>query len=373
MGGINVAVPLMAISLGASSLSLGILGSSTSLSFIALCFFFARLSERWHRKNLLVLGSLVYVAVPLLLSFSSQIYHLYLAKLLMGIAGAMFWPTLEAWIAEKKSKRTLIRKMALFNISWGIGATVGPLIGGILFGISLKLPFYFAFLISISLLLLLFYKTPKTGSATKSKPPKGKTVLSEGPSPGKFSLYTRISWMANFVLCFCTGMVLYIFPKLGTQLQISPSFLGFLIFILSLSRVITFYGLGRAHQWHYRILPLALFQLMAAVGLVMISTVSSFPLFILAFAFLGMGQGMTSSSSLFYSVSVTYQKGPSAGIHETILMSGFLLGPLVGGAVAQGFSLRGPYLLGAAIVLIGISAQLLSRRRYGLLQNATTA
>lgn len=283
----------------------------------------------------------------------------------MGIAGAMFWPTLQAWIAEKESKRTLVQRMALFNVSWGIGATVGPLIGGILFGISLKLPFYFAFFVSVLVLFVVFYKTPKASLSSKSK-----TFVSEDP-PDNFSLYVKISRIANFVVCFCTGMVFYVFPKLGTQLQMSPLFLGFLIFSLSLSRLLTFYGLGRVHQWHYRIFPLALFQLIAAVGLIIISTASSFPLFILAFVFMGMGMGMTFSSSLFYSVNVTSQKGPSIGMHETILMSGFLLGPLIGGAVAQEFSLRAPYLAFAAIVVVGISIQLLIKRRYGLLQRVT--
>lgn len=283
----------------------------------------------------------------------------------------MFWPTLEAWIAEKESKRTLIQKMALFNISWSTGLAIGPLIGGILFGMNFKLPFYFAFFVSVFVLFILFYKTPKVNFATKSKSFADKTFLSEAP-PHSFSLYIKISRLANFVLCLCTGMVWYIFPKLGTQLQISPLFLGLLMFILSLSRVLTFYGLGRVHRWHYRIFPLVLFQLVTAVGLVIIFIASSLPLFFLAFVFIGVGLGMTFSSSLFYSVNVTSQRGPSAAIHETILMSGFLLGPLIGGAVAQGFSLRAPYPVVAAIVVVGIFTQLLLKRRYDLPDRAAT-
>ncbi len=365
MGSITIAVPLMAISLGVSSLWLGILGSSMGITYISLCFFFGKLSERWHRKNLLVLGSFVYVAAFLFFSFSSQIYHLFLSMLLLGVAGAMFWPTLEAWIAEKKSKRTLIQKMALFNISWGTGFAVGPLIGGILFGMNFKLPFYFAFFVSVFVLFILFYKTPKVSLATKNKSFTDKALLSEDP-PHSFSLYIKISRMANFILCLCTGMVWYIFPKLGIQLQISPSFLGLLMFTLSFTRVLTFYGLGRVQRWHYRIFPLVLFQLIAAVGLIIIFIANSLPLFFLAFVFIGVGLGMTFSSSLFYSVNVTSQKGPSAAIHETVLMSGFLLGPLMGGAVAQEFSLRAPYLVVAAIVVVGIFTQLLFKRRYDL-------
>ncbi len=372
MGSITIAVPLMAISLGVSSLSLGILGSSSGLAYVSLCLLFGKLSERWHRKNLLVLGSFLYVAASLLFSFSSQIYHLYLSMLLLGTAGAMFWPTLEAWIAEKESKRTLMQKMALFNISWSTGFAVGPLVGGILFGMNFKLPFYFAFFVGVLVLFVLFYKTPKVGLSSKSETFTGKTLLSGDP-PDSFSLYIRISRMANFILCLCLGMVRYIFPKLATELQISPSFLGLLFFILALSLMLTFYGLGRVHRWHYRIFPLVLFQLIAAVGLIVIFTTSSLPLFFLAFVFIGVGLGMTFSSSLFYSINITSQKGPSAAIHEMVLMSGFLLGPLIGGAVAQKFSLRAPYLAFAAIAVVGISIQLLIKRRYGLLQRVTAA
>ncbi len=371
LGSIAIAVPLTAISLGASSLSLGILGSSTGLTFISLSFFFGKLSERWHRKSLLVLGSFVYIAASLLFSFSSQIYQLYLSMMLMGIAGAMFWPTLEAWIAEKESKRTLVQKMALFNISWGTGVTVGPLIAGILFGVNFKLPFYFAFCVGVFVLLTLFYKIPKASFATKSKSFTDKTFLSEDPVHNS-PLYIRISRIANFILFFCTGMLWYIFPKLGIQLHLSALFLGLLMFVFSLSRVLTFYGLGRVRQWHYRIFPLAIFQLIAAVGLIIIFIASSLPLLFLAFVFMGTGMGMTYSSSLFYSINVTSQRGPSAAIHEMVLMSGYLLGPLIGGAVAQEFSLRTPYLVAVVIVVVGILIQLLLKRRYGPLKRAIT-
>jgi len=98
---------------------------------------------------------------------------------------------------------------------------------------------------------------------------------------------------------------------------------------------------------------------------------SSLPLFFLAFAFIGMGVGMTYSSSLFYGLDITYQRGPSAAVHETVLGTGNLLGSLMGGIVAQKFSLRAPYLVLAAAVLGGIIIQILLRRYYGSLDRTT--
>lgn len=372
MGSIIIAVSLLAISLGASSLILGILGFTPGLAFISLCFLFGKLSERWHRKNLVMLGSSVYIVASLLLSFSSRIYQLYLCMLLVGIAGAMFWPAMEAWIAEKQSKRTLVQRMALFNTSWSGGFAIGPLLGGILFEINFKLPFYLALFSSTFIFFILPRESSKVNPFTKSKTSIYKTPFPKDP-PENFSLYIIISRIANFTLGFSVGMILYIFPKLGTQLAISPSFLGFLMSSLAFSQTFTFYGLGIIHQWRYCIFPLIFFQLLAIIGLVVIFFTNTLPLFFLAFVFIGMGIGMTYSSSLFYSVNIPWQRGPSTAIHETILASGFFLGPLVGGIIAQKLSLRAPYLATVAIVAVGILIQILIKRYYGFPNKVATS
>jgi len=357
MGSVMIAVPLLAISLGLSSITLGTLGFTPGLAYISLCFLFGKLSERWQRKNLVVLGSFIYIVSSSILCFSSRIYQLYLSMLLIGIGAAMFWPTLETWIAEKESKRPLVQRMGLFNTSWSAGLTIGPLIGGILFGIDLKLPFYFALTISTFIFFVLFWGTQEVNLSNQSKTLAHKILLSEDP-PGSFSLYIQISRIANFTLWLSLGVIRYIFPKLGTELGISPSFLGLLMFTFSLSQTLTFYVLGITHKWHYRIFPLAFFQLIAVVGFAVVFMTSSSLLFFLAFVLIGMSIGMTHSSSLFYSINVTSQRGPSAAIHETVLGTGGLFGPLMGGLIAQEFSLRAPYLLTAVIIAIGILIQM---------------
>ncbi len=370
MGSIMIAIPLLAISLGASSLTLGTLGFASGLAYVSLCFLFGKLSERWHRKNLMMLGISVWIAASLLLCFSSRIYQLYLSMLLLGTGGAMFWPALEVWIAERESKRSLVKRMASFNISWSAGLTVGPLAGGILFGINSKLPFYVALLISTFMFFLL-WKTVRVDSSPRSEAPTHKTLPSKGARDDS-SLYIKISRVANFTASLSVGVIRYIFPKLGTQLEISPSVLGLLMFTLALSQTLTFYGLGKVHLWRYRALPLIIFQLVTLVGLVTIFATGSLPLLFLAFVFIGVGRGMTNFSSLFYSVNITSQRGPSAAIHETVLGSGFLLGPLIGGVVAQKFSLEAPYLVAAAIVLVGILIQTLMKRYYLSLTEVAT-
>ncbi len=56
-------------------------------------------------------------------------------------------------------------------------------------------------------------------------------------------------------------------------------------------------------------------------------------------------------SSIFYSLNNLEGKGQKSGIHEAVLGTGLLLGPLVGGTIAEAFTLRSPYVL--AIFVIG--------------------
>jgi MFS family permease len=58
---------------------------------------------------------------------------------------------------------------------------------------------------------------------------------------------------------------------------------------------------------------------------------------------------------LYYAVRLLKRKGKGAGLHESILGSGVVLGPLLGGIVAHAVGLRAPYIL-CLIVLAGLIA-----------------
>lgn len=368
VGSIIMAVPLLAISLGSSSIILGTIGFLPGIAYILLCFPFGKLSEKWHRKNLILFGSFIYIVSSLILYFSYHLYQVYLAMLLLGVASAMFWPTLEAWIAEEESKEPLTKRMGRFSTSWSAGFAIGPFIGGVLFGINFKLPFYFSLLISGTVFFILIWQIKKYHKFRQHAQTTQKTPTIQDP-PATASLYLYISRVANFTLWLSLGLIRYIFPKLGTNLEISPSFLGFLMFILSLSQTLTLYWFGKIYQWEYRFYPIFLFQFLAFTGLILIFMGDSIFSFLLAFILIGTSAGTTYSYSLFHSVNTPLHKGPSAAIHETVLGTGAVIGPLMGGVVAQQYSLRAPYILSAAIIVGGILLQILAKRKYKFMQH----
>ncbi|MCD6231173.1 MFS transporter [Candidatus Aerophobetes bacterium] len=359
IGVVLLASPLLAIKLKADSLQLGGLGFIVSIFYILFCIPFGKLSDRWRRKYMVVLGCFLYLFSSLSISLATCFFHLLIFMALIGIAGAMFWPSFEAWIAER-GKGKLIKRISFFNVSWSLGVAIGPLICGILFELNYRFPFYFAALLSGGVIYLILKKLP----AYKGEE---KVIITGGISPVKDcaleNSYLNLARIANFTGWFAIGTVRYLFPKLSVEIGIQPTILGILIFLPFISQALFFYILGFSSRWHYRLFPLVFFQILGAVGILCIFLIPSLFVFGISFIFLGMTTGISYFSSIFYSLSSSQDKGKKASIHEVFLGGGALAGPLIGGIFAQIYNLKVPYLIASLVILAGIIIEIYLARK----------
>ncbi len=356
LGLIYLAVPLFAINLGASALALGGLGFASALCYVILTPIFGKLVDRIGYRYLLLFGALTYFLSSLALSLSSKIYQLFLFIAFVGIAEAMFWPSFEVWLTQMRMRESLLKRVSFFNISWCLGLGIGSLIAGILFEAYSHLPFYFASFLSLATIFLIVGKLRKKKRDALSTDSGGKRIennssLDSSSSGQNAPFYLYIGWVANFANYFCIGMIRYLFPKLSIHIGIKPSIIGVLLFTVAFFQTVAFYMLGKTERWHYKGTPLILSQLLVIFGLVLIFLGSTVISFLIAFMFIGLGGGLVYFSSIFYSLNNLEGKGQKSGIHEAVLGTGLLLGSLVGGAIAEAFTLRSPYVL--AIFVIG--------------------
>ena len=370
-GAVLLAVPLRAIHMGAGPLLIGGLGFNSTLFYISFCFLFGRLSDKWGRRRIILGSCPVFILSFLVMGFSVCLYQLYLGLALLGIGMAMFWPSVEAWIAESRSKRPLLRRLALFNICWSLGWATGSPVGGFLFQVNLSLPFYFAVAIGIGVFFLSLREPKEIRVVLKASSFQKMSFSGETDESGNdlplppSSFYLRLAWLANFTIWFSLAIIRYLFPKFAVGMGIEPWLLGVFMGSMACSQVLTFFVLGKTEVWHYRPFPLLFMQGLGSVSFLLILLTNSLAVFFLAFILFGCSIGMTYSSSLFYSVDTLRGRGSRAGIHETIVGTGGLFGPLAGGIIAQNYSLKSVYLLAFMAILIGISIQiyLLAKRR----------
>lgn len=349
-----VAIPLLAISLGASEFELGSIGLCQRLPYVVLCFVFGWLSDRIGRKTLATTACVGLIGLYALFARACALWHIFALVPLAAVCISLFWPPVQAWVSELPS-RSLGRRASFFNMAWSVGGTFGCLLGGVLSESSFRLPFMVCLGLSCVLLLLIL-STP-TSRGGPSVQAAGQPEVSASDKRPLTDTFLYAGWVANFGAFASVGLLFYIFPKLAQSLGMSGSIIGVLFFVSGCSRTVTFFALGRSENWCYKLRGPLVAQMAGALGMTVVGFGTTRVHMALAFMLVGYMCGTCYGASLFYCLRSTGKVGRRAGLHEGILVAGSMVGAFVGGICAQHIHPRSPYIIGACLILIAAATQ----------------
>ncbi|MBI3958132.1 MAG: MFS transporter [Chloroflexi bacterium] len=124
-------LPILAASLGASDVLLGMIVSVSTLTGLATKPLFGLLSDRQGRKLWIVLGTLLFAGAPFLYRFIDTPGQLVALRLLHGTATAIYGPVTVAYVAERGGRRKAER-LGWFGMARSGGYVIGPLAAGLL-------------------------------------------------------------------------------------------------------------------------------------------------------------------------------------------------------------------------------------------------
>ena len=334
-----------------SSTFLGTLTAISTGVFVILAIPFGRLSDKIGRPRVLTLACFSLAAVSIILPFCTRKLYLMIAFACSGIGMALFWPTYEAWLAEREGVGDLVRRITIFNLFWTVGITIGPMISSYLYkGTSPILTFYLAGGFSLINWITLESQTIVNRKDLHSAE---HSVLIEAPPHAAHHIYLRIARIANFASWFSLGIVRHIAPKLTVEAGIPAMAFGNLMLVMGTTQLIGFLWLGtnRAARWHYRLPPLIGVQLLAIIAFLVIGLMPHGLYWTCAFAVIGLSGAVTYFSSMYYSLHAQQDKGNKSGGHEAVLGSGLLPGPFFGGMLAaSALGVSSPYILCAVVI-----------------------
>jgi DHA1 family multidrug resistance protein-like MFS transporter len=347
-------VTFYAIELGATPLELGIIGMVWPAIFSVSAMISGPLSDRTSRRLLPILGSLIACLTFLLVPSASNPFHLMLLGLPAGVAFSMVWPPVEAWVAESSSPHNMRRNVGLFNLSWSIGAAPGPFLSGLTFGGGVATPLTVSIILIALAGLILLVRAPRPVAPTSHSGPV---------EPDNSTGYLHLAWVVNFATYFTIGVLRSLFPKLGEQLGMGTASVGALLSLVTVSQVVTFGVLARTSRWHYRLIPLIGSQFSLLLCCLLVYSLSGVTELSPVMVLIGACTGLSYNSSIYYSLNTLGGKGARSGIHEALIGTGIVAGPLFGGIAAQQWGLRAPYLLAAGVIAVGIMATLVFASR----------
>lgn len=349
---VGICVPLLAIGIGATYDDLGIIGACGAFAYSIACLVSGNLSDRLGYRRVMTIASFFVGVAFISYGGVGQIWHFIFLSVCTALAIAHYWPPLQAWLGQNKPRSDLLHSLGRFNIAWALGVCVGPIIGGQMF----EADPYRGFIVGSSVVFLIFLglliaPVLETQAETKNK----EVDLSVRAQSTHF---LPLALLANFATFFSIGVVRSLFPKLATDLGIAPGLLGYLLALIALAQLATFYLMARADWWQFKVWPILCAQIFAALGLGLLSVGTHPVIFACGFLLIGGLIGVTFTASIFYSLYAGGPGGRRAGVHEAIVGSGFLLGPLAGGFVAEHVDARMPYMMACSVILLTMVVQL---------------
>ena len=127
------------------------------------------LSDRYGRRPVILISCLGLGLDFIFMALASSLGMLLVGRILSGIASASF-TTANAYIADVTSPEQRARSFGMIGAAFGLGFVVGPLIGGWLGGIDLRLPFWFAAGLALLNFLYGLFVLPESLPAQRRSP-----------------------------------------------------------------------------------------------------------------------------------------------------------------------------------------------------------
>ncbi|HEY7601302.1 MAG TPA: MFS transporter [Methylomirabilota bacterium] len=348
------ALPLYARSLGADYRDLGLIGAAHGLAFAALTIPLGRASDRFGRRAILLLSGIGIGGAAALYLAAGGVPGLAAGKLLEAAAWAAFWPTLEAWVAERFGPRA----GAAMGVAYGAYAlafVVGSAVGGfVIEAFGLRAPFaLYLGTAALSVVLVAALAVGETVGPQAARHGAAATPRIVTTDPALSRTRRGVAYLTGFVYVYGLGTVLAFLPVYGADRGLSPRRVGLLLAGYWIARVVGSLGAGRVSDVLSRRQVLVPAMLVTAVGAgLVVVPLGPGALFLGAMA-LGLAAGASAPTCIALiadHVSAT-DRGIAMGLFEAACGVSILASGLIGGVAAQALGGEAPYVLVGALAL----------------------
>jgi len=351
-------VPLYGASLGASWTEIGLMGTSWGITYMILAIPTGRISDKLGRKPLLVGSGVLSVLAAFLYFVSSTVVQVILVRAIEGTVSALFWPPVEALATEIVDPADAGRAMGITTASYGIGYGSGSMAGGAVLG-TLGYHQTFACYLWLSLAAVL------VGVLLLHEPQRHSDMITgheeKALDSRRFSRPIWVAYTLGGLYTFCLGMILTLFSVFAKDLGITFFWIGALLALFWVGRIGGFLVGGRLSD-NYGRKPIVITAMIgSALAFILVATSTGIEPLWEAILILGIGIGAAFPVAIaLISDNVSQPlRGYAMGIFEASCAAGAMVAAMLGGALADFYSPRSPYILAAMISLS--SAAILTR------------
>jgi MFS transporter, DHA1 family, tetracycline resistance protein len=357
-------LPGVARNLGASDFVATLVAASFSLMQFLFIPLWGRLSDRVGRRPVLLWSIAASVLGMTLLGFARTLPLLFVARIWSGIATANI-AVAQAYIADVTTPETRAKGMGIIGIGFGLGFIFGPALGGQLgqyevLGQAGTLAAFFAAGLSAINFGLAYFTLPESLPAerrgqvtTRRRVLDVRAIREVARRPG-MAVALAISFLVIF---WFSGLEVTFRLFTEDAFGMSMAGTGYLFAFVGVVAVLVQGGLIHrlTRRWgELSLIRTGLLLLGLGFGLDALSPDIGAWFLYCASALIAVGNGLYNPSLSSYSSrqASAETQGLTLGVLQSMSALARAVGPMAGGLVYDFVGMRGPYLLGAAGLLI---------------------
>jgi MFS family permease len=361
-GVISPVLPLFARSFGVSAASVGLTLSAFAVARLVLNVPLGMASDRYGRRPLLVAGPLVTGLGMIGSGFAEGIPDLLFWRLIAGAGSAMYMTGAQVYLVDISTQQNRARVLGANQGALLVGVSLGPGLGGVLAdAFGFRLPFFAVGGAALLTSVYSYLRLPETHAPRRAGGPVERSGDPSHPSAGP--AWRRLLGSRDFLaVSLLTAMVFLtraggrftVFPLLAAaEFGYGARSIGALFTAMALINLI---GLGPAATLTDRvgrkaaILPSGL---VTAVALALIAWTEDPAVFLGAALLLAVGTSIMGPAPAAYAADVApgEVRGLAMGLYRSAGDLGFVVGPVLLGAIADATTLGGALAANAVIVL----------------------
>ena len=335
-------LPLFAAHLGADPSGVGMVAAVSALTGVLFSIPAGLMADRFGRRRMLIISSLVFSTVPSLYIFVEQIWQLALVRFLHGFGTAIFLPVGMAFVSDLFLKQRG-EKMGWFSTATLLGRFCAPVVGGaILSAVTLldDMRFVAVYAFCGAMGLVTFWTTLRMPVVEEHRL-EGRTW--SGIRQAFLSVLSSrtiiITSTVEAAILFAYGTFETFVPLAALKAGISTTAIGIMLSAQVLALALTKPVMGRFSDRHGRKPQIFYGTVMGALCIGSFGLAPSFERMFAASILLGLCLSIVTSatSALIADASRCEERGSAMGVLGSIMDIGHTTGPLVAGIVASYF------------------------------------
>ena len=372
--------PFYAELLGASPSVVTMLGASYSLMQFVFAPLWGRLSDRWGRRPIVLIGILTSIVGYLIFGLADSLALLFASRLLTGFGNANIGAA-QAIIADVTDEENRAKGMGIIGAAFGLGFIFGPALGGFLGQISPTAPaFGAAALAGLNLILAYFY-LPETNQGGRGEPGhkvpfsfSALKIASHRPKVMPLLAITLISILSFALMEQIVGLFIE-HAWLGSSTYRDDSLLKeaakitsiFLVAVGVTATIVQGGLIGRLSKrfGERKLIVFGIIAMTAGMFLAPTMIESQSWLLLLANGSLfavGMGLFSPSTTSFISKCVPREEQGGTLGLNQSMASLGRVIGPVLSGPLFE-IGKRLPFVVGGVLLVLALVISVLLKDR----------